>query len=158
MSNSVRGRLDRPPQRSGGPHDRHMPAIQKYSRRHPEPKKRRPSTVTVPEQAGPHVRLIFSEMRRQNKTYDAVEAGSGVNRPTLKAWRVRNVPTLTSCEAVLGFLGWDFVPVPRETVLPPEIVAELRPIAERIGLDMPAAVRLAAEIAYRDHRNLSVPA
>lgn len=135
-----------------------MPAIQKHSRRHPQPRPRRPSTVTVPERAGPHVKLIFTEMRRQNKTYDAVEAGSGVNRPTLKAWRHRNVPTLTSCEAVLGFLGFEFVPIPTERALPPELVAELRPIAERIGLDMPAAVRLAAEIAYRDHRNFSVPA
>jgi hypothetical protein len=135
-----------------------MPAIQKHSRRHPALPKKRPSKVTVPDHVGPHVKLVFAEMKRQNKTYDAVEAGSGVNRPTLKAWRKRSNPTLTSCEAVLGFLGFEFVPIPTERALPPELVAELRPIAERIGLKMPAAVRLAAEIAYRDHRSFSVPA
>ncbi|KQP24562.1 hypothetical protein ASF27_10710 [Methylobacterium sp. Leaf102] len=135
-----------------------MPAIQKYSRRHPEPKKRRPSTVTVPDHAGPHVKLLFAEMRRLNITYDEVEERSGVLRATLKAWRHRTNPTLTSAEAALAVVGYEFVPIPTERALPPEVVAELRPIANRLGLEMPAAVRLAAEIAYRDHHNPSVPA
>lgn len=129
-----------------------MSAPSKYSRRNPEPRRRRPSTVTVPEGVGPHVRLLFSEMRRQNVTYDEVEARSGVQRAALKAWRHRNVPTLTSMEATLAVLGYEFVPVPMERALSPEIVSELRPIAKRLGLEMPAAVRLAAEVAYRSHR------
>lgn len=91
-------------------------------------------------------------------TYDEVEARSGVLRASLKAWRHRNVPTLTSMEATLAVLGYEFVPVPTERSLPPEIVSELRPIAERIGLEMPIAVKLAAEIAYRDHHLSSLKA
>ncbi|GLS54765.1 hypothetical protein [Methylobacterium gregans] len=127
-----------------------MPAPSKYSRRHPEPKKRRPSTVTVPEGVCPHVKLLFAEMRRLNITYQEVEDRSGVQRPALKSWRHRTNPTLTSMEAALAVVGYQFVPLPTEMALPPEIVAELRPIAERIGLEVPAAIQLAAEIAYRD--------
>lgn len=107
--------------------------------------------VTVPARVGPHVRLIFTEMKRQNVTYDEVEAGSGVTRPTVKAWRKKNRPGLDSIEAVLGHLGFEFVPLPTARAIPPEIAAELRPIAQRLDISMPEAVRIAAEIAYRDH-------
>lgn len=102
-------------------------------------KKKRGPQITVPTGVSPHVRLVFTEMQRQAVTYDEVEAGSGVLRTTLKAWRHKNRPTLTSIEAVLGYLGWDFVPIPRERALPPELVDELRPIADRFGLSMAAA-------------------
>jgi hypothetical protein len=121
------------------------------SRRHFIPRKKRPTAITVPEYVGPHVKLVFAEMQRQNMTYDEVEAGSGVNRPTIKAWQHKNRLNLDSIEAALGFLGFDLVPLPTARVIPPEIVAELRPIAERLDLAMPIAVRLAAEIAVRDH-------
>lgn len=128
------------------------------SRRNPTPPKKRPSTLTVPERVGPHVKLVFTEMQRQNIKYHEVEAGAGVNRPTIKAWRHRNRPNLDSIEAVLGHLGFEFVPLPTDRVIPPEIVEQLRPIAERLDLTMPAAVRLAAEIAYRDHHLASLKA
>lgn len=127
-----------------------------YSRRNPRPKKRRPSTVTIPERAGPHVKLVFAEMRRQGQTYDLVEAGSGVNRPTIKAWRHKNKPNLESIEAVLGHLNFEFVPLPTARALPPEIIEALRPIAERLDLTMPDAIRLVAEVAYREHHMKSL--
>lgn len=121
------------------------------SRRHPEPKKRRPSTVTIPERAGPHVKLLFSEMRRLNITYDEVEEGSGVRRVAMKAWRHKNRPNLDSIEAALGFLGWDFVPVPREKALPSEVVTELREVAARLDLTMPQTVQHLVEIVTGIH-------
>ncbi|MBA9065442.1 hypothetical protein GGQ91_004859 [Methylobacterium fujisawaense] len=127
-----------------------MPSSPTFSRSI-KPKKRRPSTVTIPERVGPHVKLVFAEMRRQGQTYDAVEAGSGVNRPTIKAWRHKNRPNLDSIEAVLGHLKFEFVPLPTERALPPEIVEALRPIAERLDLTMPEAIRLTAQVAYREH-------
>ena len=121
------------------------------SRRNPEPKKRRPSTVTIPERVGPHVKLVFAEMRRQGQTYDLVEAGSGVNRPTIKAWRHKNKPNLESIEAVLGHLGYIFLPVPTAKVLPPEVEAELRDVAARLDLDMQSTVQALVEIVAGIH-------
>lgn len=121
-----------------------------FSRRNPE-RKRRPSTVTIPERVAPHVRLVFSEMRRQGLTYDEVEERSGVLRTTVKAWRHKNKPSLESIEAVMGFLGWDFVPIPRERALPPEVIAELQPVASRLGLDMPATLEALAAIVSGIH-------
>lgn len=129
-----------------------------YTRRNPAPPVRRGSRITIPERVGPHVKLVFATMQRQRITYDEVEIGSGVNRPSIKAWRHKNRPNLDSIEAVLGFLGWDLVPLPRETVIPPEIVARLRPLAKELGLAMPDAVRLMGEIATRDHHMKSINA
>lgn len=126
-----------------------MTAVTKYSRRHPEPKKPRPSTMTVPERVSPSVKLVFSEMKRQNRTYDQVAEGSGVLRATMKAWRHRNSPSLENVSAVLGYLNFEFVPIPRETALPKNILEALKPIADRLSLEMPEATRLAFEIAYR---------
>lgn len=103
--------------------------------------------VTIPERAGPHVKLVFAEMARQGFTYDGIEEKSGVLRGTLKAWRYKNAPSLTNIEAVFGVLGWDFVPLPREGSLPPELVDELRPIADRFNITMPDCVRALIEIA-----------
>lgn len=108
-------------------------------------------SVSIPERAGPHVKLVFAEMQRQGFTYDEMEARSGVLRPTLKAWRYKNAPSLTNIEATLNVLGFDFVPVPRADVLPPAIVEELRPIAEKFGLDMPKAIQALVEILAGVH-------
>lgn len=107
--------------------------------------------MTVPERAGAHVKLLFAEMKRQNKIYDEVEEGSGVRRAALKAWRHKNRPNLDSIEAVFGFLGWDFVPIARAKVLPPEIVEALRPVADRFKLDMPATVQALVEVVTGIH-------
>lgn len=118
----------------------------------------RKTKVTVPERVGPHVRLVFSEMQRQNRTYDDMQDGSGVQRATVKAWRHKNRPSLESIEAALGFLGYDFVPVPRADVLPPEIVTRLRPIADDLGMSMPSAVRALVEVVTGIHSRIPVEA
>lgn len=128
-----------------------MIAVSKYSRRKPEPRKPRPSKMTIPERVSPSVKLVFSEMKRQNRTYDQVAEESGVLRATIKAWRHRNSPSLENISAVLGSLNFDFVPLPREAALPAPLVEALKPIAERLIIEMAEATRLAFEIAYRQH-------
>jgi hypothetical protein len=107
--------------------------------------------VTIPERAGPHVKLVFAEMQRLRVTYDDCEEGSGVRRAAMKAWRHKNRPSLESLEAVLGWLGWDFVAVPRAKMLPPEIIAELEPIAAKLGLTMQQTVMALIEIVTGIH-------
>ncbi|MGX1098899.1 hypothetical protein [Amorphus sp. MBR-141] len=108
---------------------------------HRDPKPRtQPSKISIPQHVGPHVRLVFSEMKRQNITYDDAEYGSGVLRTTIKAWRKRSRPGLESIEAVLGYLGWDFVPLPREETLPQEVRDRLKPVAEELEMSMEQAV------------------
>lgn len=114
-------------------------------------------SVSIPERAGPHVKLVFAEMQRQGFTYDEMEMRSGVLRPTLKAWRYKNAPSLTNIEAVLGVLGFDFVAVPRAATLPPEILRELEPIAEKLGLSMPKAIQALVEIVAGIHEPISNP-
>jgi hypothetical protein len=105
----------------------------------------------MPERVGPHVKLVFAEMARLQFTYDEVEEGSGVRRASMKAWRRKNRPGLESLEAVLGFLGWDFVAVPRAKMLPDEVRAELQPIADKLGLTMPQTVLALIEIVTGIH-------
>jgi hypothetical protein len=93
--------------------------------------------VTMPERVGPHVKLVFSEMARQGFTYDETEEGSGVRRATMKAWRKKNAPGLESLQAVFGFLGWDFAPVPSLQVLPPDLAGELTALALKMQRNMP---------------------
>lgn len=128
-----------------------------YTRRCPKPKPRR-LTATVPEHAGPHVKLVFSEMARQRLTYDEVEARSGVLRPTLKAWRYKNSPNFLNLQAVLETLGWDLIPVPRDHVIDADILAELQPIADRLGVSLGDAVQFASEIAVGRHPKSNLPA
>lgn len=109
------------------------------SRRNPV-KPKRLTRITIPENVSPHVKLVFSEMQRQNVTYDRVEETSGVLRSTLKAWRHKNAPGLISLEAVLGSLGWDFVPVPRAGVLPEPMRSGLEALAEQHGQTMPKTI------------------
>jgi hypothetical protein len=111
--------------------------------------------VSIPERAGPLVKLAFSEMARQFMTYDMVEEKSGVLRPTLKAWRYKNSPNLQNIEAVLNVLGWSLIPLPNDRVVDADILAELQPIAERLGLRMGDAVQFASEIALGLHRNVT---
>ena len=95
-------------------------------------------TVTMPESASPHVKLVFSEMARLQVTYDEVAEGSGVRRASMKAWRGKNKPSLESLESVLGFLGWAYVPVPGLETLPPELAGELTALALKLGASTPA--------------------
>jgi len=108
-------------------------------------------TVSMPERVGPHVKLVFAEMARLGVTYDACEEGSGVRRASIKAWRRKNRPGLESLEAVLGWLGWDLVAVPRAKALPPEVLEELRPIAAKLELTMPQTICALVEIVTGIH-------
>lgn len=118
-----------------------------YSSQPPHLRRRtRFSWITIPERVGPHVRLVFSEMQRRYLRYQDVADGSGIRLAALKAWRRKNRPSLESIEAVLGYLGYDFVPVPREGTLPPEFDRELRALAERAGVDMPTTFRALIEV------------
>ncbi len=108
-------------------------------------------TVTMPERVGPHVKLVFAEMARLGTTYDETEEGSGVRRASIKAWRRKNRPGLESLEAVLGYLGWDLVAVPRAKALPPAMVEELRPIAAKLELSMPQTICALVEIVTGIH-------
>jgi transcriptional regulator with XRE-family HTH domain len=115
-------------------------------------------SVSVPERAGPHVKLVFAEMQRQGWTYDRMEDKSGVKRPALKGWRTKNYPSLQNLEAVLSVLGWDLIPVPRDRVIDADILAELQPIAGRLGVSLDDAVQFASEIAVSRHSKSNLPA
>ena len=107
-------------------------------------------TVTMPERGvGPHVKLVFAEMARQQRTYDEVEIASGIRRATQKAWRHKNAPGLTSIESVLNRLGWHFVAVPAHVeMLPPSVAAKVAELAALAQMEMgevwSAAVQIAA--------------
>jgi hypothetical protein len=105
--------------------------------------------VTVPEHVNPHVKLVFGELSRQRRTYDELEAASGVRRPTVKQWRGKNKASLESLEAVLNALGWHFIAVPAHVeMLPPTVAAkaaELAALAKvELGEVWSAAVQIAA--------------
>ncbi len=126
---------------------------------HIRPHHHRKSTVTIPRGVGPHTRLVFAEIRRQGWKYDSIDERSGVMRATIKAWRRKNVPSLQNLEAVLGVLGFDFLPVPRPDRLPPALVAELERLGEAFDLTMgqtwAALVDIAA--AARDRNEQTRP-
>lgn len=100
-------------------------------------RRKNPRTVTMPEHVGAHVRLVFSEMARQHFTYDEVEEGSGVRRPTIKQWRRKNRPGLESMEAVLATLGFGLVPIPALEALPPDLAGELTALALKLRMNIP---------------------
>ncbi|WP_162820201.1 hypothetical protein [Microvirga calopogonii] len=128
-----------------------------YTRRNPEIKKPRRMRVTVPEHAGPHVRLVFAEMARQGVNYWELEGRSGIQKATIKAWRYKNVPSLTSLESCLNALGWDLIPLPKDRVIDASILEELQPIADRLGLTLGDAVQFATEIAVGLHSKPNMP-
>ncbi len=107
--------------------------------------------ISIPDNVSPHVKLVFAEMQRQGFTYDEMAWVSGVQRAALKAWRVKNYPSLNSLEAVFGALGYDFVPVPRADAIPQDVIAELKPIAERLKITLPDASRFLVEIVSGIH-------
>lgn len=125
------------------------------SRRDLKPKAAR-FRISVPDNVSPHVKLVFAEMQRQGFTYDEMAWVSGVQRAALKAWRVKNYPSLNSLEAVFGALGYDFVPVPRADAIPQDVMAELKPIAERLKITLPEASRFLVEIVSGIHEAVKV--
>lgn len=93
--------------------------------------KPKPSRITVPPNAHPAARLLFKLMAEQHVTYDFLEFYSGVLRSTTKAYRASNTPGLSSIQANLGVLGWEFLPVPKAEKLPPEVREDLAAVVEK---------------------------
>jgi hypothetical protein len=110
--------------------------------------------VTDAPHAHPHVRLVFSLMRQQRVTLQEMEDASGVKRPTIKAWRRKNLPGLASLTAVLNTLGWDYVPVPHTAKLPTELAAEIAKLAERFKIELPEVFAMLLEVGA-DQRELA---
>lgn len=103
------------------------------------------------------MKLVFEQMKLRNITYADVERGSSIKRTAIKAWRHKNAPGLESIESVLGFLGYDFLPVPRVRILPPTIQAELASISERHGIDIQTVAQALIEVTSGMH-DRAVPA
>lgn len=112
-----------------------------------QPPHRTKRLVTVPVNAGPHVRLLFALMREQGRILDDVAEASGIRRPCMKSWRNRSYPTLESLEATFGALGWSFTPCPRIEVLPENIAADLGRIAAQMKIELPVVFSALLEIA-----------
>jgi hypothetical protein len=121
---------------------------------HRQPRNRRARSLTIPERVGPHARLVFAEMRRQGRTYDEVQESSGVLRATMKAWRKKNAPGLTSIEAVLNSLGWHFTPTPMLDTLPAGLANDLRALAERMDAEMPEVWAAMVDFSRHHHKPL----
>jgi hypothetical protein len=79
------------------------------------------------------VRFIFAEMRRQSITYVQMADRSGLSRESITAWRVRNVPDVSSIEAALGVLGFRLADMVETTPKSAEERAEERLVRERIA-------------------------
>lgn len=104
----------------------------------PPRRKGKRRTVTMPTcGVGPHVKLAFAEMARQGVTYDELEWRSGIRRASVKAWRRRNCPSLSSIEAVLGSLGYSFMPMPALEKLPAHLARDVEALAARLRADIP---------------------
>jgi hypothetical protein len=103
--------------------------------------------VSIPALAAADVQLVFAEMLRQGRTYDWVAEKSGIQRAAMKAWRHKNRPSLESLQAVLPVLGFQYLPIPMPKVLPPEVRADLEPIAAKLCLTMPETMAALIAIA-----------
>lgn len=69
----------------------------------------------APPNAHPMVRWLFTEIARQQLTYDELSRVAGVAENTISNWRRYRNPTLTNFEACANALGFDIVVVPRPT-------------------------------------------
>lgn len=110
-----------------------------FNARTPTPTKgRNRRSVTVPPTAMPLVKLFFTVMSQQGVKYWEVEEATSVQRATMKAWRKKNQPGISTLTAAFNYLGWDLVPTPRLEALTPQLAADLVAIARRAELDIPS--------------------
>lgn len=107
----------------------------------------RVSKITVPQRAHPAAKLVFELLRRQAVSYFELEMRSGVLASTFKSWRVWNKPGLESLQAVLGALGWQFLPVPPASALPADLAERVEAIAVEWGDRDEVLARLIGEVA-----------
>lgn len=100
----------------------------------------------VPKHASPHVRLLFTEMRRSGIRYDEIEIATAVRRATLKSWKHKSFPSLSNLQAAFSFVGWDYVPVPALEVLPPDLAGDITALALKMQRDVPATYAAAVAV------------
>lgn len=117
-------------------------------------RKRRSSSITIPDHCHPLAKALFSEMQRQNVSYDELEHRSGVLRSTFKAYRTNNRPGLDTIEAALGALGWSVLPVPKASTLPEGLRADLEAIAAKHCTSLPCLEFIAAAVGRPQDRNI----
>lgn len=80
---------------------------------------------------------------------DVVEA-SGILRATLKSWRKRSYPALTSIEAVYNALGWQFIAVPAHVeVLTPTVASKIAEVSALAQMEMTEVWATAVQLAAR---------
>lgn len=120
---------------------------------HQQPPKNHKRLVTVPERATAHVKLLFTETRRQGRILDDLSEASGVLRGSIKTWRNRSQPSLPAIEACLNALGWNLTPVPAIEILPAEIAADLARVASKMKADVPEVFDAMLAVALRQQEN-----
>ena len=67
--------------------------------------------VSIPERCHPLVRILFDEMQKQRLGVVDMAKKSGVNKNTLKDWRIRTTPRIADLEACFNVLGLKLIPV-----------------------------------------------
>ncbi len=75
--------------------------------------------LTIPGSAHPLVRRLFEEMNNQQICMLDVAERSGVNKNTLKDWRVRTIPRVADLEACFNVLGLTLVARPQKLAAAP---------------------------------------
>jgi len=79
-------------------------------------------------------------------TYDRLEELSAVLRSTTKAWRSKSAPGLTAIEACLVALNHKLVAVPSIDSMPPDLRANLEPLAQKHGVSIEHLVAWLVEV------------
>jgi hypothetical protein len=112
-----------------------------------------PSKLVVPTGAVTHplCKIVFHEMKRRRRTYDTMEADSGVLRQTLKAWRSTvPLPRFPSVEAALGAVGWEVKALPFASTLPAGLREDLAALVAKHATELPAMFTLSELATRRD--------
>jgi len=109
--------------------------------------------VTIPPHVSEPVRLYFAEMQRLHITYDELAECSGIRRATAKAHRRKNRPSLESLSAILGSLGWTFIPQPALEIIPEDVRPDLERLAEKLKVSIPDAFSAVVDLAARQQQH-----
>lgn len=70
--------------------------------------------LTAPTTAHPFVRHLFDLMNEHRVGVVALAGLAGVNKNTLKDWRVRTMPRVSDLQACLNALGYELVILPKQ--------------------------------------------
>lgn len=66
--------------------------------------------LSIPAHAHPLVRLLFTEMNKQQIGVLDVAERSGVNKNTITGWRLKSVPNIANLAACFSVLGIELKP------------------------------------------------